>query len=57
LVELNPFTHFVAIVRDPMMGAAPALASWLVVLATTAVGCGLTYLAFVRLRARIVYWI
>jgi ABC-type polysaccharide/polyol phosphate export permease len=57
LIELNPFSHFVGIVRDPMLGAAPELRSWIVVLGTTVIGCALTYLAFVRLRARIVYWI
>src|SRR5262249_17858151 len=57
LVELNPFAHFLAILREPMLGEPPELVSWLVVLATTLAGSALTYLAFVRLRARIVYWI
>ena len=57
LIDLNPLAHFVGVVRDPLLGSAPELHSWLVVLATTIVGSGVTYLAFVRLRARIVYWI
>jgi ABC-type polysaccharide/polyol phosphate export permease len=57
LINLNPLAHFVEVVRDPLLGGVPELHSWLVVIASTLIGWGLTYLAFVRLRARIVYWI
>ena len=57
LVDFNPLTHFIAIVRAPLLGEAPRLASWLAVIAISIAGCGGTMFAFVRLRARIVYWI
>ena len=57
LVDFNPLTHFIDIVRAPLLGQAPALGSWLAVIAVTAIGCAGAMLAFVRLRARIAYWI
>jgi ABC-type polysaccharide/polyol phosphate export permease len=57
LVDFNPLTHFIGIARAPLLGEAPALTSWLVVIAITIAGCSGTMVAFVRLRARIAYWI
>jgi len=57
LVDFNPLTHFIAIVRAPLLGQVPALHSWLAVIAISIIGCGGTMFAFVRLRARIAYWI
>jgi ABC-type polysaccharide/polyol phosphate export permease len=57
LLDYNPFTHMVALVREPLMGATPTLANWLVVLAVAAFGWAGTFLFFARFRARIVYWL
>ena len=57
LVDFNPLTHFIAIVRAPLLGQVPPLHSWLAVVAISIAGCGGTMFAFVRLRARIAYWI
>jgi lipopolysaccharide transport system permease protein len=57
LVDFNPLTHFIDIIRAPLLGHAPAPGSWPAVIAVTVIGCALTMLAFVRLRARIAYWI
>ena len=55
-VMLNPFFHFVAVVREPLLGNAPMLLNWTVCLGLTAL-LGLFALVFFgRLRARIPYW-
>jgi ABC-type polysaccharide/polyol phosphate export permease len=56
LVEANPFTHMVAIMRDPLLGNPPDLTSWLVVVGLTIVGWAVAFLFFARFRSRIVYW-
>lgn len=57
VVELNPFTHVVALARAPLLGEAPTLTDWLVVAALAIVGWAFTILFFARFRARIVYWL
>jgi ABC-2 type transport system permease protein len=57
LVHFNPFYHFVEIGRQPLLGQAPTLENWLVVVACTIAGCVLTLLLYARYRARIAYWI
>jgi len=57
IVELNPFTHMIALVREPLLGGAPSLNDWLVVLAIATLGWAGTFLFFARFRARIVYWL
>lgn len=56
LMTANPFTHFVEIVRAPLLGGAASLENWLVVAGVTAVGGVVTTLLFDRYRARILYW-
>ncbi len=57
LADYNPFTHMIALVREPLLGGVPTLNDWLVVLAITVVGWIGTFLFFARFRARIVYWL
>ncbi|MBZ0325272.1 MAG: ABC transporter permease [Alphaproteobacteria bacterium] len=56
-VEMNPFYHFVSIVRDPMLGIPPDPLSWLVVLGITIVGWTGGLLFFARVRQRLIYWL
>ena len=56
-VEANPFYHFVSLVRLPLLGEAPTLLSWMIVLVLTAFGCVVAGATFVRFRGRIAYWI
>lgn len=56
VLMLNPFYHFVEIVRAPLLGQAPGLISVLACLAITAVHGIAAILFFARYRARIVYW-
>jgi ABC-2 type transport system permease protein len=42
LAELNPFLHFVEILRRPLLGQPQELRFWIVVLVITVVGWALT---------------
>ena len=57
LVELNPFFHFMEILRRPMLGLPQLWHSWIVVLVITAVGWGVTLVVLRRYRSRISYWV
>jgi len=57
LVDYNPFTHMVALVREPLLGGVPTRTDWLVVLAISALGWAGTFFFFARFRARVVYWL
>jgi ABC-2 type transport system permease protein len=57
LAELNPFLHFIEIIRAPMLGDASHLRHWLVVLAITVLGWALTFVIMRRYRARVAYWV
>jgi ABC-type polysaccharide/polyol phosphate export permease len=56
-VWLNPFSYFLAIVRDPLLGSLPTQGEYLVAVAITLVNAALAFLVFARARARIVYWL
>ena len=57
LLELNPFYHFLELVRAPLLGQAPGLVSWLAVAGIALGGWLLTFVMFRRYRRRIAYWI
>jgi lipopolysaccharide transport system permease protein len=57
VADYNPFTHMIALVREPLLGGTPTLNDWLVVLAIAVFGWIGTFLFFARFRARIVYWL
>jgi ABC-2 type transport system permease protein len=57
LAELNPFLHFVELVRRPMLGQPQEPRFWVVVLAITVVGWALTFVALRRYRSRVSYWV
>ena len=57
LAELNPFLHFVEILRRPMLGQPQEIRFWIVALAITLVGWALTFLVLRRYRARVSYWV
>ena len=57
LAELNPFLHFLEILRRPMLGQPQELRHWIVVLIFTAVGWVLTLLVLRRYRSRVSYWV
>ncbi len=57
VVELNPFYHFIEVLRSPMLGALPSALTWGAVLGITLLGWLVTLLLFLRFRRRIAYWL
>lgn len=57
LLLLNPFYHLVSLVRDPLLGSAPALASWVLCLSMALLGWVITLGFYGRYRWRIPYWL
>jgi ABC-2 type transport system permease protein len=57
LVYVNPFYHFVQILRAPLIGQAVNPWSWVVVLGITVVGWGLALLVLRNYRSRVAYWV
>jgi ABC-type polysaccharide/polyol phosphate export permease len=55
--DFNPLTHYLEIVRAPLVSGMANLSSWIVVLVITAAGYLVTIAAFSRFRARIAYWV
>ena len=57
LANYNPFTHFLEIVRAPLIGDPASLSSWGVVLAINVVGIGIMVTMYSRLRRSLTLWI
>lgn len=57
LINGNPFYHFIEVVRGPLLGKAPTLLNWEVVLLITVVGHVVTFFFYRRFYGRIAYWI
>ena len=57
IAEVNPFLHFIEIIRRPMLGQDQLWHHWVVVLVITVVGWAVTLLALRRYRARVSYWV
>jgi len=57
LIDLNPFYHCVALLRDPFLGLAPAQHHWMAVLGILITGWVVAAFVFPRLRKRVVFWL
>jgi ABC-2 type transport system permease protein len=57
IAELNPFLHFIEIIRRPMLGESLVWHSWVIVLVITVVGWVVTLWALRRYRSRVSYWV
>jgi ABC-2 type transport system permease protein len=57
LAEINPFLHFIEIIRRPMLGEPTLWHHWIVVLGITVIGWVVTLFALRRYRARVSYWV
>ncbi|RKT84205.1 ABC-2 type transport system permease protein [Saccharopolyspora antimicrobica] len=57
LAELNPFMHFLEIVRQPMLGSPIVWHHWLIVGVFTVVGWAVALVVLRNYRARISYWV
>jgi ABC-type polysaccharide/polyol phosphate export permease len=56
-VNLNPFHHFIEIMRAPLLGAWPNPMSWQVVGGITVIACVCALALLGRFRARVPYWV
>jgi len=57
LLDYNPFTHVIALMRDPLLGINPSILNWVVTAGMAVLGWGATLMFFARFRARVVYWL
>jgi|AGTN01.1.fsa_nt_gi ABC-type polysaccharide/polyol phosphate export systems, permease component len=57
IVTLNPFFHLLSVVRDPLLGVAPSLTSFVVCAGLAVLGLAIAVAALARYRHRIVFWI
>ncbi|MGH3670624.1 MAG: galactan export ABC transporter permease subunit Wzm/RfbD [Pseudonocardiaceae bacterium] len=57
LAELNPFLHYVEILRRPMIGESFELRHWVVTLTITVVGWAAALVVLRNYRARVSYWV
>lgn len=57
LAEINPFMHFVQILRQPLLGDPIVARHWVVALGITAVGWAAALLVLRNYRARVSYWV
>lgn len=55
--DYNPFTHVIAIFRDPLVYGTVPYVSWMIVLAITIAGCAISALVFRLNKNRIFYWV
>ncbi len=57
LLDLNPFYHLLAVVRDPLLGGMPSALDWYVALGLAVVGWIATIFLYGRYKRRIAYWL
>lgn len=57
LLEPNPFYQLLSIVREPLLGSAPTVTSYVYTLTMGIVGWAITILFFNKYRDRIAYWL
>lgn len=57
VLDFNPFYHLLQIVRSPLLGTAPSLTTWVVVIIMAVIGWLVALLLFGTYRKRIAYWL
>lgn len=53
----NPLSHFIDIIREPLLGNAPPFGSLVLVFAVTIMGWSAAFFVFARTRNNIVFWL
>ena len=56
-VTPNLLFHYVDILRSPLLGRAPAVLTWEMVLLSTIAGWAITFWTYSRFRRRLAYWL
>lgn len=57
IANFNPFTHFLEIVRAPLLGGSASQLSWTVAIAINLCGILVTFVLYNHFRKRIVFWL
>ena len=57
IATLNPLSHFLAIVRDPLLGVNVPVLAWVVTIGITLVGWTIAVVMLRSYRTRVVYWV
>ncbi|MEM8987277.1 MAG: ABC transporter permease [Pseudomonadota bacterium] len=57
LADINPLTHFIEIVRAPLLGEWPRALSWMIVGGVTLANAAAGLAAYVAWRRKIVFWL
>jgi ABC-type polysaccharide/polyol phosphate export permease len=57
VVEYNPFTHLVAIIRMPLLGEMPRMTDWAWCLGWTGIMLVLAYVLIALFRKRVIFWL
>lgn len=57
IATYNPFSDFIQLLRNPLLGLPLPLNSLAIILAVTVFGLVLSYCLFIKFRSRIVYWL
>lgn len=55
--NINPLTHYIAIVREPLLNGQVVMFHWWLVLAMTIVGTVVTFGVFARFRRDLIFWL
>lgn len=56
-IELNPFYHFIELVRAPLFGSPPSMLDWTFGFSCAIAGWVVAILFFGRYRSRVAYWL
>ena len=57
IVKYNPFAHFIALIREPLLGRVPSDLTYWATLGLAGFGFLLVFLLFSMNRKRIIYWL
>ena len=57
ILNWNPFTHYIAIIRDPIIYGTQPILSWTVVVSMTIIGWILAIILLHIFRKRVVFWV
>jgi len=57
LANFNPITHFIAIVREPLLDGRVIMSHWWIVGAISVIGSIVTFAVFARFRRNIIFWL
>ncbi|AVX06236.1 O-antigen export system permease protein RfbD (plasmid) [Maritalea myrionectae] len=55
--KINPFAHYIAIVRDPLLAEGSLLNSWAYVLVFTSMVIGLAFMALGYAKRKLIFWL